>query len=450
MRITRKLRAQLALQHGMVALFAVVIAVLLVLLAKEYRAQADLTQSLKNSLSQGSYELLRELKGPIAITVFATPEDTQAGDIRKMIADFFAPYRQAKDDLTLSFVDPKAEPKRARDAGISVNGEMLVEYQGKSERLTSLSEQSVANLLARLARRDERMVMYLTGHGEASLEGAANHDLGEFGKELAAKGFKIGGLNLAIAPEVPANIALLVITHPQAPLLDGEVAKLTRYVDGGGSLLWLIETEALRGLEAVADNLKIKLSPGTVIDPAATQLNLPPTWALAGNYSEHPVFRNFNLITVFPLARKIGVEQQKAQTWQTLIEVAQNGWIESGGIENEVSFDVKQDTRGPVPIAVSLARQQGGKNQRIVVVGSQAFLANAYVGNAGNRDLGFNLINWLVGDEGLITIQPKNRLDSKLELNQSALFAITILFLLALPLGFFASAGWIWWKRRKA
>ncbi|MGH8717465.1 MAG: GldG family protein [Burkholderiales bacterium] len=450
MQVTRKLRTRMAVQHGLFVLLALAIAILLVLVAREYRAHWDLTQSLRNSLSQGSRDLLRELAGPITITAFATAEDPRLGDVRKLIADFFAPYQRAKADLTLAFVDPKEQPKRARDAGISSNGEMLVEYQARSERLSQLSEQSVADLLSRLARKQERMVMYLTGHGEPSLEGAANHDLGEFGKQLGAKGFKIASLNLAVAPEVPANVSLLIITHPQIPLIKGETEKLMRYLEKGGSLLWLLEPGVVRSLEPVAEQLGITLSTGTVIDPAGQQLNLPATWALATEYAQHPIFREFDLITVFPLARKIVASAKNGWQAQTLIEVAKSGWIETAPVEKEVSFDEKQDARGPVSIAVALSKPGTEKEQRIVVVGSQAFLANAYLGNAGNRDLGLNIANWLAGDEGLITVQPKNRRDSTLELSQPRLFAITATFLLALPLAFLSVAGWIWWKRRNA
>jgi ABC-type uncharacterized transport system involved in gliding motility auxiliary subunit len=448
MQITKRLRARLAVQHGAFVLFAVAIAVLVALLAREYRSTWDLTQSLKNSLSQGSADLLAQLEGPIAITAFAAEEDPRLGDIRKLIADFFAPYQRAKPDFTLLFVDPKEQPKRARDAGISSNGEMLVEYQGRSERLSSLSEQSVANTLSRLARKQERLVMYLTGHGEASLQGQANHDLGEFGKQLGAKGFKLASLNLAVAQDVPANASLLVVTHPQIPLIKGEVEKVVRFLEQGGSLLWLLEPEAVRGLEPLANELGIALSPGTVIDPAAQQLNLPATWSFAGNYAQHPIFRDFELITVFPLARKVSAEKKGEWQAQTLIEVAKAGWVETAPVESQVSFDEKQDTRGPVVIAVALSKDE--EKQRVVVMGSQAFLANAYIGNAGNRDLGINIVNWLAGDEALITVQPKNKPDASLELSQTLLFAITIAFLIALPAAFLAAAGWIWWQRRRA
>ena len=145
--------------------------------------------------------------------------------------------------------------------------------------------------------------MYLEGHGERKLDGAANHDLGDFGKRLQKNGYRIASLNLTVSPEVPSNASLLVLTHPQAALLPGEVNKILRHLDSGGNLLWLIDAEPLRGLEPVAEKLGLLLTPGMVIDPAAQDMNAPANWALSTDYPSHPVTNNFNLITVFPFAR---------------------------------------------------------------------------------------------------------------------------------------------------
>ena len=72
----------------------------------------------------------------------------------------------------------------------------------------------MANLLQRLARSQERLVMYVDGHGEPKLDGQANFDLGDFGRQLGTKGFRIQALNLTVAPEVPDNASVLVITPP--------------------------------------------------------------------------------------------------------------------------------------------------------------------------------------------------------------------------------------------
>jgi ABC-type uncharacterized transport system involved in gliding motility auxiliary subunit len=68
----------------------------------------------------------------------------------------------------------------------------------------------------------------------------------------------------------------------------------------------------------------------------------------------------------------------------------------------------------------------------------------------GNLDLGVNMVNWLAGDEALITIQPRARSDLSLELSRAGLALIAIGFLVVLPLVFLVAGGVIWWRRRQA
>ena len=449
MQINKKFRVQLLLQNSLFVLLLIAAVVLLSLLARDYPRQWDISQNGRNSLTQASLDVLKQLPGPLTITAFATPQDARLGDVRKLIQDFMLPYQRAKPDIRLEFVDPVEQPKLARDAGVQVNGEMVVKFGAKSEHLTALNEQTFTNLLMRLARAQQRLVMQLEGHGERKLDGKANHDLGEFGKQLAAKGFQTASVNLTLAQEVPDNASMLVITQPQVDWLPGEITKLKSYLDKGGNLLWLVDPEPLHGLQALADMLRIKLTAGVVIDPAAQQLNAPATWALGASYGRHPIIRGFNLITVFPFAREVRVNQN--QDWQSinLIEVAQRGWLETGKLDETARFDKKHDASGPVTIGVALVKQLKGREQRVVVIGSGAFLANSYLGNAGNLDLGVNIINWLAQDENLITIQPRATLDSNLNLGKTALTLISVGFLILLPLIFLVTGGVIWWRRRK-
>jgi len=126
---------------------------------------------------------------------------------------------------------------------------------------------------------------------------------------------------------------------------------------------------------------------------------------------------------------------------------------QSAGSASNVSqlrFDKQHDTPGPVIIAMAMQRNINDRDQRIVVVGNGAFLSNSFAGNAGNVDLGVNMVNWLAGEEHLITLQPRAAKDSNLVLSKTQLNVISIGFLLGLPLMLAGAGGYIWWKRRRA
>jgi hypothetical protein len=194
-------------------------------------------------LSQPTIDMLRQLTGPVNVTSYATGQE----DLRKMVRDFLAPYQRLKPDISLSFIDPREQPKLAQAAGVTVNGEMVVEYEMRSENINTLTEHQFANLIMRLARGAERTVMSLDGQGGRLIDGKGNHDLGLFGRQLENKGFATGPLNLSLAPAVPDDLKILIIAGPKVDLLPPEVKKIKAWIDKGGSLLWLITLQSGNG-----------------------------------------------------------------------------------------------------------------------------------------------------------------------------------------------------------
>lgn len=425
-------------------------------LATRHHVQRDITFNASNSLEPNSVEVLKQLSGPVTITVYATEQDARLGDIRKIIRDFLSLYQRYKADINLVFIDPSKEADKARAAHVQLNGEMVVEYAGRSEHLTQLNEPILTGTLLRMAHSREQTVMYLDGHGERKLDGIANFDLGAlFGAKLKQNGFRINALNLTVAQQVPDNVSVLVITQPQLDLLPGEVDKLLRYVERGGNLLWLVDAEPLHGLERLAEKLDLLLPPGIVIDPAAAEMNAPATWSLGAGYPpQHPITRNFNLITAFPSARPLAWNENPEWQHQVLVEVAARGWVSRNAGVNTLGgkpkFDKQHDTPGPAVIAVALQRNINDREQRIVVVGNGAFLANSFAGNGGNVDLGVSMVNWLAGEEHLITLQPRAARDSNIVLSKTQLVVISVGFLLGLPLLLAIAGGVMWWRRRRA
>ncbi len=428
-------------------------------LAARYPILRDFTQGASNSLEPDSAQILQQMPGPVHVTVFSTErearqgadQEIKQGDIRKVIRSFVGMYQRYKPDITLDFIDPVQHPDEARKAEIQANGEMVLEYQGRREHLSMLNEPVFTGALLNLAHRKDQLVMYVGGHGERKLEGVANFDLGEFGKRLGKLGFRIASLNLAVAPDVPDNVSLLVITQPQADWLPGEVDKLMRFVERGGNILWLLDAEPMHGLEPLAEKLGLSLTPGIVIDPDAEQMRAPATWTLGTNYPPHAITSNFNLPTAFPFARALGREENQRWHYSTLVDAAPHGWVSEMPPKGNArpKFNKNRDVPGPVAIALAMEREMDDHAQRIVVVGSGSFLANAYAGNGGNLTLGINMVNWLGNQDSLIAIPPRAAKDDTVTLSKMQLGAISASLVVVLPLLLALAGGVTWWRRRR-
>ena len=101
-------------------------------------------------------------------------------------------------------------------------------------------------------------------------------------------------------------------------------------------------------------------------------------------------------------------------------------------------------------MAQALSRQLGDREQRIVVIGDGDFLANSYISNAGNLDLGLALSRWLVGDNQMIGIPAPQASDSELHLSRLAIGIIGIGSLIVLPLLLLSGGGLMAWRRNRA
>jgi ABC-type uncharacterized transport system involved in gliding motility auxiliary subunit len=456
MLVTDKNRWSQRLQGGVFLLLFLVVIGLCAWLSTRYTFTADWTASGRNTLSPASVELLQRMPEPIHITAYATEDEA----LRQSISDLVKRYQRAHPDIQLTFVNPDLVPDKVRELGINMNGELMVEYQGRQEHLKERSEQALTNLLQRLARADERWLVFLAGHGERKILGQANHDLGTFGAQLQDKGLKVHSQTLSEEPTLPDNTALLVIAGPQVDLLPGEVSIIQDYLTQGGNLLWLHDPGKLYGLGPVAESLGIHFLPGMVVDPTTRILGIgDPRFALVADYPAKAVVQQFDTVTLFPQA--CALQASKADDWQQLplLLTSAKSWDETGPLDGQIRFDKDTDTPGPLTIGVALTRTRSEKvedgngnisgEQRIIVTGDGDFLSNAYLGNGGNLDLGLNMFNWLAHDDSLINIPSKTTPDRSLELSPFAQGIIGFGFLVALPLMFMAGGAFIWWQRRR-
>ncbi|MGB4810951.1 MAG: GldG family protein [Methylophilaceae bacterium] len=461
MNINRKLRFQLFVQNGFFVVLFLMLIVLLGYLASQYHVAKDITQANRNLLTQGSVNVLKQMKAPVNITVYATKDDASSGDnFRKGMIDFVTRYQREKKDINLKFINPSIEPKLALEAGVKEDGEVVVEYNKRVEHIVPpIAEQEMTNLLVRLSRTNQQAIMYLDGHGERNLIGVRNHDLGEFGKQLEKKGFKFANPDLTIAQAVPSNGAMLVIASPQVDITEIEAKKIKAYLENGGNMLWLLDDNNYRGLKEIADYLGLNVSTGTVMDTASAQYKADERVAFASLYGEHAITTNFMLRTLFPEAHQVMAKGTDENGWKVsnLVEVAPNGWLMADKLAKDAkpTFTEGKDTRGPINIGVALERTFGKKGQRVVVMGNANFLSNTFITNGGNLDLGVNIVNWLAGDDNLITIQPMPLKDINVTIPDTTAgvaIAWTVFhaFQWFIPIGMMIAGFIFWWKRRKA
>jgi hypothetical protein len=429
-------------------LLMLTLALLLAWLSGRYALQWDWTRHAGNSLNPVSIGILERAEGPLDVVAYSPANSS----LRERIRRFVARYQRVKPDISLSFIDPLRNPDTARRQGISLSGEIQLRYGEREERLQQLDEERFSNAILRLLQSDEHWVASLSGHGERDLLGSANFDLGEFGQSLAQKGYQVVGLDLATSPTPPDNTALLIIASPQRAFLDGEIERLQDYLQRGGNLLLLSDPEQPVAASLMQTLTGLEQLPGTVVDANVKKLGIDnPAVALVPAYPDHPATRDFTLLSLFPQAAALSTGE--GSDWQAtpLLQTLARSWNETGPLSGEIARNpLAGEEAGPLTIGYALTRQLASGEQRLVVIGDGDFLANSYLANAGNQDLGLTLVRWLIGEDKLIGIPASEADDQELRLSKPAIAVISLGSLIVVPLALLTTGLLLGWRRNRA
>ncbi|MBL4712797.1 MAG: GldG family protein [Gammaproteobacteria bacterium] len=464
MKLSAQTRFQLTLQKFIFLFLFMASLGMLAWISHHYSYQFDLTANQRHSLSPNSVDLLQVLDKRITINAYTTDDVT-----KKAVDEIIRRYHQIKSDFDVRYLNPDIDIEQAQIDGIVMNKPFafVIYYNGRMEHIDSLSEQAISNALLRLNRRDNQLLVFLSGHGERDLIATDNRSYSKLGQQLIGKGFNLQTINL-LENKIPEQTKLLVIAAPNHPYLEGELDKLNQYISRGGNLLWLADpsTDDLFGLKSLATSLGLQLQSGVIVDnntDLRKTLNIQhPAIIPVTEYFPHIITNTLRYNTLFPLSRGISPlsNENTINDWQTeaLFSSFGKSWSETNGISEEMVFDSNAgDIAGPITIAVALHRKHTPGNadqsslsasQRIVVIGDSDFLSNTYLGAGANLTLGLNIFNWLIGDDDFISVDVRPSPDTRLVLNDTQLMLIGFGFFLVLPIILLATGFSIWYKRK--
>ncbi|MGB0712193.1 MAG: GldG family protein [Gammaproteobacteria bacterium] len=416
----------------------------------------DWTENQRNTLSRTSQDVLARMPGTLRITVYMAEEE----GARQRVRDLVQRYRREKADISLEFRDPARYPEEVRSLGVSANGEWLVRYRDRLENVPVASESTVTNALQRLLRGGTRKVYFLAGHGERNPGGQANHDFLEFSGHLSRRGIQLEPLNLLERNALPPDMGALVVADPRSALLPGEAALLKGYAEGGGALMLMLEEHSKLAPEDLFPGIDLGTLPGVVVDATTRDYQIDdPAFAMVTGYdTQHGATRGMSMVTVFPRAVALDVGAAAiTRGWivDPLLLTLERSWTETGPIEGTIDYDPLQGERqGPLVIGVAATRMAEtpdgrARSQRVIVLGDADFLANTWLGNGGNLELGLNLFNWLVRDDSLLSIPPKAAPDHSVVMTSDDRLVLGLGIQILLPLALMLTGPFIAWRRRR-
>lgn len=438
-------------------------------IGKTQNKRWDLTANKQFSLSDQSRNVIAKLDAPLQIRVFAQEPEFQT------FRDKLKEYEYASKQVTTEYIDPDKKPAVARQNQVQQYGTIVFDYKGRTERVTSSTEQDLTNGIIKVVTGQQRKIYFTQGHGERDTASQERDGYGSIAAAVGRENYALDKVVLAQAGSVPDDASVVVVAGPKIDFFPNEVDALKKYLEKSGKLFLMLDppdkpdSQPLTNLIALAHDWGFDVGNNIVVDASGmgrligTDASVP----VVATYPPHAITERFRLLTAFPLARSVspvsgGVNGHIAQT---IAETSAQSWAEADlkGLltSGQVSLDEsKGDKKGPVSIAAAvsaasasntpapLAEAASKPETRVATYGDSDFAANAGLGIQGNRDLFMNTVSWLAQQENLIAIRPKDADDRRLTLTATQQNNITWLSLLIIPGFIFASGVYTWWRRR--
>lgn len=480
----REIAAQLQkrnTRYGTIASTSVII-VLGLLIAVNYLSNRrnkrwDLTENKQYSLSDQSVKLLQGLKSPVRLIVF--DQEPNFDRFRTRLTE----YAYNSPQVKVEYIDPDKTPVKAREYKVEQYGTIVVEYMGRTERITNNTEQDVTNALIKVLNPQTKKVYFLSGHGEKDPNNSERAGYSTIAESLKRDNYQFDKLVLAQTNEIPKDATVLVIAGPRTDLLEQEVPLLSEYLKSRtGKLLVLLDPPEdikqpaqMPRLTGLLKEWGINATQSVVVDVSG-RTSVATVPVAAPPYPSHAITNDFGLVTMFPMVRAIQPETPGGpdkRSGQTFLQTAARSWAEtdfselaqaeSGGLKPEPE---KGDIAGPVSIGVATAVASTAPGEkpasdtskpeenapkpetRVAAIGDSDFAANNYLGIEGNRDLFMNTVNWLAQQENLISIRPREASDRRLTLTANVTSAIFWLSLFIIPAAVLGTGVATWWRRR--
>jgi ABC-type uncharacterized transport system involved in gliding motility auxiliary subunit len=440
----------------------------------KHNYRADFTAAKLHSLSDQSVTVLKALKADVAIKSFFR----EGGAGRAAMENLLKIYAYHSARISYEFIDPDKNPGLVKRYGITQDGTTVIEAGDKEGRITTTTEEDLTNALIKATRAQKKVLYFLEGHGEESVEESGDNGFSTAKAELEKLGYEVKKQSLALADRFPKDCALLVIPGPLKDLLPNEYETLRTYLTDGGRCLFLVDPETATTLPAFLSGYGFKLENDLVIDTVSRLLGGDYYMPVVTEYEPHAITAKFSYATFFPYARSVETSDTKPEgaTLTELAKTSPNSWSERELDQKEVKFNAAKDRQGPIglaavesfktkPAAAALApaaakpgepapaitpakTEAAEKEARIAVIGDSDFVKNRYYGLSGNGNFFLNVANWLTEESDLIAIQPKTQTPRTIQLTPSQGRLLFLVSIVILPLAVLLLGISVWVRRR--
>ncbi len=436
------------------ALYTVIVIALIVLVnwfVNNHDHRWDMTPNKKYSLSEQTRKILKDLNKDV--TIYAFDQGRSMGD-KKDVMDM---YGSSSNRVKLKYVDPDRQPALAKEFGVRRYGTVVVSAGERHMEAQTEDEEGITNALVRVLK-GQRNVCFIQTHGEHNLDSSDRDGYEHFKTQLGNENYQTQTLPFLQKMEIPSDCTMVVIAGPQNDYLPPEIDVISKYVQGGGRALVMLDAGVDEpNLVKMLGDWGVTARNDLVIDenPVSQIFGTEPYMPLIVKYGTNAIVQPLNgRATLFPLTRsfEVGKDSKPGISDESLCDTSSDSYGRTDWNPDikEIEFRANKDIKGPLTVAVSgtLSGEGDKKQGRFVVLGTSQIAENNILGFQSNRDFIMNTVNWLSEDEDLISIRSTPPESQHLNINAEQMRRILILGVFGIPVMIIVLGTLVWWQRR--
>lgn len=424
--------------------------------ARHYKTW-DFSINHLNSLSDQSVQLLKNLKSDLKVIYLYKQNSANLDENRKAFTELIRRYQDQTSLLKLEFVEADEQPDVAKKYDFKGAQAVYLDYNGKTNRIEKLDEQTLTSALVRVTREKSKIIYFTTGHGEADLESMDLADGTGFLKNLLKdNNYAAKSINFASVGKMPTDMDALAIVGPMQPFQGLEIQAIEGYLKGGGNVFVALSFPDKSGLEKTLSKVGIQVENGFVMNVLNSPMGpivVPKEPTKGSKFSDtHSVTKVFSkndgVSMMRPMALKKSAAVHPEITVDELVVAPASmfytdpAMVKQGNLQDHT---IAMAAMGPFP--------EGGKTEtpfHLIAFGDFHFLTNQMLSLFVNRDLLLNSVALLAKEENLISITPKEPGGSRIDLTSTKEAVLFWGLFLPMPLAFLIASLFIWMRRRHA
>ncbi len=482
---------------GMSILMTIVFCVSAAYLSLRFDKSFDITEEKINSLAPQTIQLLKKLDGDLVFQVFY--KGGEGAKKKALVKNHLSLFKQTSSRVKDHYYNAHLRNALAQKYLNNLSNReresvfVFAEYKGKRVQVElPFNEEKLTGSIIKVTRRKERVVYFLSGHGERNL----TEELSSLREALLQSSFQVKTWNfIKDGFSLPSDLAVLLIISPTRSMLKGELEKLKTFLQNGGRMLLALDPDRSKttplgkkqklvkkpepSIKDLIKDFGIRYTEHYVVSRTQQVVGLGPLSVLGIHFDyTSPITRSFDrgAFVIFHIASPLKVidasNKQFAITKliKTNVDALSIPHLKKNQIAGKPTSHVlaalvksqatplndkkeppqDQSTQNKT-VKTEKKPKTKKKNMLLAVFGDSDFMTNQFFQtNTGwNRDVIMNTISLLVDESDLIGIRPKKLKATQLILKQSDKIGIVV-FSIMLPCIFFIISGLIWFRRRGA